>query len=292
MTKRPAVEDARLSQFEDLGSNDFSGVTRREAITTAAAGLVFFANFDLLAQAATETNEGNTQGGSGDRSSSERLQQTASMTDSAPGAEQRELLGKFSEIKSLLGSEFRGRSSSIQTLTKYQRDGTDTPDEPDRGEVDAGDYFSDGFNRKLTSSSESPLGTALRTRSGSVSGTTQLSSEEKQKLSAFLVGAKEKPNEGRAEVFFGTLGATTATLVGAYLTGAAGRALGSPSNANLAGLSAGGFSLAGKMFDTPGRETGEAFGRWLDPKIERFKEDTGYDSRTDPRYNPFGWPYD
>lgn len=98
--------------------------------------------------------------------------------------------------------------------------------------------------------------------------------------------------KGRAEIFFGAAGKVTANWVGAYVTGAAGKALGVASTANMAGLSAAGFATVGKLFETPGREAGEAFGRWLDPKVEQFKNETKYDSRADPRFNPFGWPYD
>jgi hypothetical protein len=295
MTKRQIVEeDAKLSESDQLRSSDFLGVTRREVIATAAAGIAFLANFDDLAQAAEGGSGGDAGGVSENRSNSERQQQTVNRTDSAPRTEQREQVDEYSEIKSLLGSEFRGRSSSMQTLTTHQRDGTGTPEEPDRREVDAGAYFSNGFNRKLMSSSESPLGTALRTRSGGINSTARLSSEQKAALSAF-VGAtaqKQKPNEGRAEVFFGAVGATTAKLAGAYAAGWAGWALGAAGTANLAGLSVASLSMVPPLFETPGREAGEAFGRWVDPKIERFKEGTGYDSRTDPRFNPFGWPYD
>ncbi|MDU0309429.1 hypothetical protein [Rhizobium sp. 10PS4] len=297
MTKRQGVkrEDAKLLEFDQLQSNRFLELTRRQIIATAAAGVAFLANLDDLAQAAAENAGGNTGGASEDRSTSERQQQTVNRTDSTSQAEQSEEVFKFNDIKSLLGSEFRGRSSSIQTLTKHQRDATGTSEEPDRREVDAGNYFSNGFNRKLTSSSESPLGSALRTRSGSRNSTTRLSSEEKAILSAFVAAGAtaqtQKPNEGRAEVFFGGAGAATGRVVGAVLVGAAGWQLAPASGATVAGLSAGLLSTAVGMFETPGREAGEAFGRWVDPKIEHFKEDTRYDSRADPRYNPFGWPY-
>ena len=192
MTKRQAVEDAKLSESDQLRSSDFLGVTRREAIVIRAAGMAFLANFDrpALATEATENRSGAVQ-----------QQRNVSCADrNAPRTEQRpeERAEKYNDIMSLLGSEFRGRSSSIQTLTTHQLDGTGTREEPDRREVDAGNYFSNGFNRKLMSSSESPLATALRTRSGGINSTTRLSSEDKAALSVY-VGAtaqKQKPNEG------------------------------------------------------------------------------------------------
>jgi hypothetical protein len=291
MTKRHAVEDAKLSESEQLRSSDFLGVTRREVIAIGAAGIAFLTSFDDPAQADAE---GNTGAVSEHRSGAEQQQQTVSRADGNV-SEQRpeEHVEKYSNVMSLLGSEFRGRSSSIQTLTTHQLYGTGTREGPDRREVDAGDYFSDGFNRKLMSSSGNPLATALRTRSEGINSTTRLFRQDKAALSAYLgaTAQKQQPNEGRAEVLFGAVGKVAANTVGAFVTGAAGKALGAPT-LTMAGLSGAGFTSLGKIFETPGREAGEAFGRWLDPNIEQFKEGVRYDSRTDPRYNPFGWPYD
>lgn len=290
---RQEDQDAGLREADRLRSGDSLGLTRREALATAAAGIAFLATLDDV-QAAVAGGGADASGTSENRSSSERQQQTVNRTEITSRTEQREQVSKNSELSNLLGSEFRARSSSIQTLSKYQRDGTGTPDEPDRRELEAGDYFSNGFNRKLMSNSDGPLGTALRTRGGGLNSTNRLSSEDKAALSAF-VGATARTqaaNGGRAEVFFGAVGAEVAKAAGAVATGAAGFALGAAGDAYIAGLSAAGFAMAGKMFETPGREAGEAFGRWVDPKIEQFKNEIRYDSRTDPRFNPFGWPYD
>ena len=261
MTKQLVVHDSKLSNFDQLRSSDLGEVTRREVIALGAAGLASLTNFTTLAQAATE---GESGGAYENRSSAEQQQQTVSTDGNVPRTEQRVegRAEKYSDITRLLGSEFRGRSSSIQALSSDQSYGTGTREGPDRLEVGAGDYFDVGFSRNLLSRSETPLATALRTLGEGNNSPVRLSRENSAILSQSLSPKAQKPNEGRAELLFGTFGKVTADLVGAYLTGAAGKALGASTPA-LAGLSGAGFKAFGTLIETPAREAGEAFGRWL-----------------------------
>jgi hypothetical protein len=163
---------------------------------------------------------------------------------------------------------------------------------PDRNEANAGDYFSNSFNRNLMSNSDGPLATALRTRGEGRNSTMRISREESAALSAYLsTTAQKQKNEGRAQVFFGTLGKVAAGPVGASATAAVGIAL-SPTTPVAVVVGAAFLSTIPKLIETPAQEAGATFGRWLDPKIEHFKNETKNDSRADPRYNLFGWPYD
>jgi hypothetical protein len=100
------------------------------------------------------------------RSEVHNQQQTLSSADgNAPRTVQRpqQHVKESWGIEALLGSEVRAPTFSIQTLTASQLYATGTRDRPpDRRTVGPGDYFSDGFNRKLMSTGENPLATAFR----------------------------------------------------------------------------------------------------------------------------------
>jgi hypothetical protein len=93
-------------------------------------------------------------------------------------------------------------------------------------------------------------------------------------------------NEGRAEVFFGTMGEIGGKTAAGAISGAIGAA--KAGGAAAGASAAGGTALLGDPAGKLGRKAGEALGRWLDPHLEAYRKRTGYDSRNDPRFNP--WP--
>lgn len=93
------------------------------------------------------------------------------------------------------------------------------------------------------------------------------------------------PNEGRAELFFNTLGDIGGKAMGAVASKAiTPKADGSGANA----IAGGGVAVMSDAIGRVGREAGGAVGREFDVRIDAYRKRTGYDSRNDPRFNP--WP--
>ena len=138
-------------------------VTRREAIAIAAGGIAILTSVGDRAQADSAEGQAETS----EHASVADRRQAVTDDGNPPRTEQRseENFRDNSNIQILLGSEFRAPTCGFQGLSASQLDATRTREgPPDRGAVGPGEYFSDGFNRKLFSSGESPLATALRAK--------------------------------------------------------------------------------------------------------------------------------
>jgi hypothetical protein len=92
-------------------------------------------------------------------------------------------------------------------------------------------------------------------------------------------------NEGRAEVLFGTMGEIGGKAAAGAISGAVGAA--QVGRATAGAIAGGGTALLNDPFGKLGREAGQAMGRWLDPHFNAYQKRTGYDSRNDPRFNPW-----
>lgn len=93
------------------------------------------------------------------------------------------------------------------------------------------------------------------------------------------------PNEGRAELFFSTIGDIGGKAMGATASKAiTPKADGSGANA----IANGGAAVVSDAIGRAGREAGGAVGREFDVRIDAYRKRTGYNSQNDPRFNP--WP--
>lgn len=152
---------------------DLVMVNRREVIAIGAGGIVLVGSFSDQALAEAD---GSADGGSEGNSGAEQQQRFADRTDAnAPRTEQRpeEQNRQEVNIETLLGSDSRSPTCGTQNLTSYQSYATGTRETPpDRASVAAGQYFSDGFARKLMSDAKDLLATALRAPSKLPEGVT------------------------------------------------------------------------------------------------------------------------
>lgn len=101
--------------------------------------------------------------------------------------------------------------------------------------------------------------------------------------------SNELPNEGRATTFFGAFGEAFGKSAGAWITFGMAHEAGNLSTSQSAGAAiAASAAQVDTIFEKGGRAAGEAIGRKVDSAVDLYRRETGYDSRSDPRFNPLG----